>query len=89
MQVAKTSRSGPVPSAASTWFEAHPESDNFSVEVPLTYTLLAKACSSKEPHDRPSFELVQKVLNDLKQEIAQGQYTNSAGQLQVRPSTCH
>jgi hypothetical protein len=57
----------------------HPRFLKFDAAVPLTYTLLAKACLSTEPRDRPSFEQIKVILADLNSEIESGSYVTSNG----------
>lgn len=57
----------------------HPDYLIFDPKTPLTYTLLAKACLSTEPHDRPTFEQAKVVLQDLDNEVASGSYVASSG----------
>jgi hypothetical protein len=52
--------------------------------VPLTYTLLMKACLSSNPLSRPSFSQVLTILSDVSEEVLRGCYINSEGWLQVR-----
>jgi hypothetical protein len=51
--------------------------------VPLTYTLLMKACLSSNPLSRPSFSQVLTILSDVSEEVLRGCYINSEGWLQV------
>jgi hypothetical protein len=56
---------------------------NMPGSVPLTYTLLMKACLSRSPAHRPSFAQTLTILKDLCSEVACGSYINSDGWLQV------
>jgi hypothetical protein len=51
--------------------------------VPLDYTLTVAACLSEKPADRPTFDELLVLLNDMEREAAQGQYINSAAIKQV------
>ena len=52
--------------------------------MPLTFTLLMKACLSESPAHRPSFAQTVTILKDLGAEVQRGHYINSDGWLQVR-----
>jgi hypothetical protein len=52
--------------------------------VPLTYTLMMVACLSEKPGDRPNFDQIVTVLQDIKDEVSSGCYLNSEGTPQVR-----
>jgi hypothetical protein len=62
----------------------HPDYPHLPDSVPMTYTLAMKACLSESPKDRPTFAQMQTLLGDLEEEVASGQYVNSAGALVVR-----
>lgn len=63
----------------------HPNYPGFATATPLTYMLLAKACLSPLPQERPNFTQVLQVLSDLANEVARGTYTDTEGVLQVWP----
>lgn len=50
----------------------------------MTYTLTVKASTSAALEDRPSFEQVMRILQDLEHEVATGTYIDSNGFQQVR-----
>jgi hypothetical protein len=52
--------------------------------VPLDYTLTVAACLSQTPADRPTFEELLVLLEDMEREAARGQYVNSAAIMKVR-----
>ena len=73
-------------------YRQHPSFPRLPASVPLTYTLTTKACLSEQPADRPSFEQLLAILDDLQAEVATGTYLNSRGNVQVRclsPLTTH
>ena len=63
--------------------ERHPNFPAFQVHVPLTYTLLAIACMSSSPTDRPSFQQIMEVLTSLNKELECGRYIDAQGNMQV------
>lgn len=75
------------PKAASKAADNHPGAPAFPAlpaTVPLTYTLTVVACLSARPQDRPSFQQLLTVLEDIETEVARGQYVDSDGCVQAR-----
>ena len=64
----------------------HPAFPALPASVPLTYALTMQACLAASPTERPTFEQVLTLLHDCDAEVAVGEYINSAGRIQVRPS---
>eukprot|EP00892_Ulva_mutabilis_P012772 jgi/Ulvmu1/9868/UM057_0022.1 len=60
----------------------HPAFPELPAGAPLTFTLTMHACLSVSPTDRPSFDQVKTLFEDLNEEIWTGQYINSVGQPQ-------
>eukprot|EP00892_Ulva_mutabilis_P012771 jgi/Ulvmu1/9867/UM057_0021.1 len=60
----------------------HPAFPELPEGAPLTFTLTMHACLSPAPTDRPTFDQVQTLFNDLEDEIQSGKYINSQGQPQ-------
>ena len=52
---------------------------------PLTYTLLMKACMSRNTADRPSFAQMLQIFTDMNRELSQDRYVDSTGTVQARP----
>jgi hypothetical protein len=69
--------------AAAPQFVRHPRFLKFGSTVPLTYSLLAMACLSVRPEERPCFEEVLAILHSLNEEIATGSYGDTTGRTQV------
>jgi hypothetical protein len=65
-------------------YEEHPDYPCFVSTTPLTYTLLAKACLSPLPEERPTFEQVAQVLADVVGEVSSGSYIDTSGRWQAR-----
>lgn len=57
----------------------HPKLGRFPASTPLGYVLLTSACISQTPADRPTFEQVVQVLNDLQTELKSHYYTDLCG----------
>ena len=53
-------------------------------EVPLTFTLTMYACLSRVPDERPTFEQILTLFDDLGKELSSGKYINSLGEPEVR-----
>lgn len=51
--------------------------------APLTFTLTMYACLSRAPEERPTFEQILTLFNDLGEELSSGKYINSLGQPEV------
>lgn len=73
----------------------HPDYPSLPAAVPLTYTLVMRACLSQDPAERPSFGHLVSMLEDLKTEVESGSYVDSTGGMQVghllhipRPHRC-
>lgn len=60
-------------------FRTHPLFPSLPSSVPLTYTLTLKACLSEKPSERPSFEQLLSILDDMVGEVATGVYLNARG----------
>lgn len=60
----------------------HPKLGRFPASTPLGYVLLTAACISHAPADRPTFEQVVQVLNDLQTELHSHYYTDLCGTTQ-------
>ena len=60
-------------------FRTHPMFPSLPSSVPLTYTLTLKACLSEKPSERPSFEQLLSILDDMVGEVATGVYLNARG----------
>lgn len=61
----------------------HPEYPSLPAAVPLTYTLVMRACLSQDPAERPAFGHLVSMLEDLKTEVESGSYVDSTGGMQV------
>lgn len=66
----------------------HPHFPNLNPSCPLLYVLTMKACLSHEAAERPSFEEIQTLLQDIAREVATGTYVNSGGAVLVRMPLC-
>eukprot|EP00892_Ulva_mutabilis_P000431 jgi/Ulvmu1/10389/UM061_0073.1 len=50
---------------------------------PLTYTLLMKACMSRNTADRPSFAQMLQIFSDMNRELSQDRYVDATGTVQL------
>ena len=51
--------------------------------TPLTYLLTMMACLSDRPGDRPTFEQLLSILEDMDREVQCGTYIDASGHSQV------
>lgn len=68
-----------------TEYVMNPQFPEMPASVPLTYTLAMHACLSAAPEERPTFEDVTQMMEDLENEVATGEYINSLGVAQSSP----
>ena len=65
-------------------YSQHPDFPNVPNSAPLAYTLAMAACLSTRPAQRPRFEQLVDLLQDMEREVARGRYVNAAGAVHVR-----
>ena len=64
--------------------EKHPDLPGFPPHSPFNYAVLALACMTPVPEDRPPFSQIVEVLTSLDVELANGEYRDLSGHVRVR-----
>ena len=75
--------SPPAGSPPARSYLANPAFPSLPASVPLAYSLALRACLHPEPHERPTFAQLSKILSEVVSEVSEGVYVNSKGLLQV------
>jgi hypothetical protein len=70
-------------------YDVNPDYPNLEQFVPLTYALTMHACLRENHRERPMFEQIIELLDDVHREVASGEYIDVSGSQRVRFQTLH
>jgi hypothetical protein len=62
----------------------HPDYPTLRENVPLTYALTMKACLRQHAMERPTFDQILELLQDVCSEVDRGKYLDGDGRVRVR-----
>lgn len=72
------------PDAALGEYDVNPDYPNLAQFVPLTFALTMHACLREHHRERPTFEQIIELLDDVHREVASGEYIDVSGAKRVR-----
>lgn len=71
-------------SIRATEYDVHPEYPTLRDNIPLTYALTMKACLRQHAMERPTFDQILELLDDVSAEVRRGKYLDGDGRARVR-----